>query len=248
MAPQLSRPDPPFMQVVKHIRQQILAGELCEGDSIPSARTLTQEWRISMATATKVLAALKSEGLVRTVQGVGTVVSVAESLKHAPKDRIQAVHRAGRIYTPGEYAKILTAELVDAPDQVADALGLRAGHRVIRRRRITHLDDLPISTSISWFDGGLADAAPKLLETTRLPQGTPGYIEAVTGRIVSAGRDQLTAAAATEQDADVLGLDVGAPVMRGRNWLYDADGGVVEYGESVASAGRWMSYDYEIGD
>jgi ADP-ribose pyrophosphatase YjhB (NUDIX family) len=40
-----------------------------------------QEWGIAMATATKVLAALRSEGLVRSVTGVGTVVSVSETAK-----------------------------------------------------------------------------------------------------------------------------------------------------------------------
>lgn len=247
MAPQVERHEPPFMQVVQHLRRLILSGELGEGAAVPSTRRLTQEWGISMATATKVIAALKSEGLVKTRVGVGTVVSAAETVKHAPKDRITSVHRVGRIYSPGEYAKILAAEVVAAPDRIAEHLGVEPGSDVIRRHRVTYLRDSPVSTSVSWFHGDLADIAPKLLETERLPQGTPGYIEQVTGQVATAGRDQLTADRATRDDAECLGIEVGTPVTRGRNWLYDADGEVIEYGESAAAAGRWMSYEYEIG-
>jgi len=88
----------------------------------------------------------------------------------------------------------------------------------------------------------------RLLQTERIPEGTPAYIEAATGRRITTGRDQLAADEATDQDARDLGLERGAPVLRGRNWYWDADGGVIEYGESVSKPQRWTAYDYEIGD
>src|SRR3954447_23273087 len=45
------------------------------GTRIPSTRRITQEWGVAMATATKALATLNQEGLVRAVPGVGTVVA-----------------------------------------------------------------------------------------------------------------------------------------------------------------------------
>ena len=44
--------------------------------------------------------------------------------------------------------------------------------------------------------------------------------------------------------AEQLGLPVGSPVLRGRNWYYDTDGGVIEYGESAATAGVEASVEY----
>jgi hypothetical protein len=35
-------------------------------------------------------------------------------------------------------------------------------------------------------------------------------------------------------------------VLRGRNWFYDSDGAVIEFGEFAFVPGRWTSYDYEI--
>ena len=41
---------------------------------MPSAREITRRWGVAIATATRVLAALRDDGLVRAVPGVGTVV------------------------------------------------------------------------------------------------------------------------------------------------------------------------------
>jgi DNA-binding GntR family transcriptional regulator len=248
MAPKIQRPDPPYVQVANHIRKQIQSGELKDVATIPSARQIARDWEISLATATKVLAALRSEGLVKAVPGIGTVVTVADSRYNGPRDRFQAIRRTGRIYPPNEAAQITSAELVPAPEQVADALGVESGTPVIRRHRVTMNTetDTPVSASASWFEGSLAEIAPKLLQTERLVQGTPGYIEEQTGRAAVSGRDQQRADAADAQDADDLGIPIGSPVLRGRNWLYDHEGGVIEYGEYVTVAGRWSTYDYVL--
>lgn len=68
------RPEPPYARIVTEIRRRIEAGELRPGDRIPSARQITKEWGVAIATATKVLAVLRQEGLVHPRPGVGTVV------------------------------------------------------------------------------------------------------------------------------------------------------------------------------
>jgi DNA-binding GntR family transcriptional regulator len=245
VAPELQRPEPPYLQVVRHIRGQIESGQLKDGDTIPSARQLKDEWGIAMATAAKVLATLRTEGLTRGVVGIGTVVNTA-SAAHSPTDRAVAIRRTGRIYPSDEHATILSASLMKASKGIADALGVDAGALVVRRQRVTYRGERPVSTSISWFDGRLADVAPRLLETTRIVQGTFGYIAEVTGREMKTSREQYAADAATAADADALGIMVGSPVLRGRNWIYDADGAVLEYGEYVSAALRWQSSEFEI--
>jgi DNA-binding GntR family transcriptional regulator len=246
VAPEVERPIPAYMQISDLIRAQIQSGELKDGDAVPSARQISQDWKVALATATKVLAALQSEGLVRSLPGIGTVVTVTNAVKDAPRDRMELARKTGRIYRANERAEIVAAELIQPPDQVASALGLEPGETAIRRQRITYRDDQPVSASTSWFAGSLAGAAPLLLRTERLLQGTPGYIEEVTGRRMVKGRDQLSASVATPEEAASLSIPAGASVRRGRNWLYDAAGEVVEYGESIAIADRWTTYDYSL--
>lgn len=234
------------MQVVNHIRGQIQAGVLKEGDTVPSARQIAKDWSIALATATKVLASLRSEGLVEGVPGRGTTVSARRH--RSPRDRFQMVLRTGRISPPNEAARVREADLVAAPEQVADALGLAHGARVIRRHRVTRSTDTntPVSASTSWFDGALADRAPRLLVAERIAAGTPAYIERQTGRVAVSGRDQQCAGTADDRDAHALGIPEGTTVLRGRNWVYDQDGVVLEYGEYVTVAGRWSTYEYGL--
>ncbi|MFF1699427.1 TetR/AcrR family transcriptional regulator C-terminal domain-containing protein [Streptomyces sp. NPDC058257] len=67
--------EPPYLRIAGSIRHRIDSGDLVPGDRVPSTRNITQEWGVAMATATKALAALNQEGLVRAVPGVGTVVA-----------------------------------------------------------------------------------------------------------------------------------------------------------------------------
>lgn len=111
--------DPPYARIVAEIRRRIAAGELRPGDRVPSTRRITQEWGVAMATATKVLTALRQEGLVRAVPGVGTVVDAAES-RPAP-----APTRRRREARDGE-PELTRERIVRAAIDVADAEGLSA--------------------------------------------------------------------------------------------------------------------------
>ena len=71
----MTRPGPPYLRIVDDIRRRIAAGELRPGDQVPSARRITQEWGVAIATATKVHAALRQEGLTQVLPGIGTVVT-----------------------------------------------------------------------------------------------------------------------------------------------------------------------------
>lgn len=62
-------------RIAAALRARIVSGELAAGERVPSTRELTREWGVAMATATKALAVLRQEGMVRPIAGVGTVVA-----------------------------------------------------------------------------------------------------------------------------------------------------------------------------
>ncbi|QLQ35196.1 TetR/AcrR family transcriptional regulator C-terminal domain-containing protein [Micromonospora robiginosa] len=70
-----ARQQPPYQRIATEIRHRIERGELLPGDRVPSARQLTREHGIAIATATRVLARLRDDGLVLTRPGAGTVVA-----------------------------------------------------------------------------------------------------------------------------------------------------------------------------
>lgn len=246
MAPEVHRSLPPYLQIADHYRDLIRRGELKDGDRLPSTRQIVDQWGVAHATAAKALRVLATDGLVSTMPGGagGTVVDL--HTPRSPRDRMVATRQFGKIYPDGERARIVSAELVEAPEHIAEALGVAPGASVVRRHRVTYRDQAAVSASTSWFAGALAGAAPALLVAERIPQGTPGYIAEQTGRAIAAGRDMLAAGTADAQAAVDLDVPAGSPVLRGRNWVQDQVGEVIEYGESVSLPDRWLTYHYEF--
>ena len=84
-----------YQRIVADISARIASGELAPGDRVPSTRALTQQWGVAMATATKALTALRQDGLVRPVPGVGTVVAAPGSMGTATASRRTARDHGG---------------------------------------------------------------------------------------------------------------------------------------------------------
>lgn len=243
VAPRVQRADSPRLQVVTHYRRQIMDGALADGDRLPTVREMVTEWGVSSATIVKALAQLQAEGLIRTTPG-GTYVTAGQEVTYSPRDRVFAAQRTGRLYPLSDGSRVISAALVPASAAAAEALRLDEGAMVIRRERITLHADVPVTVSVSWMPGGLADAVPELLGTDRIPGGTIGRVAAVTGKQVSSGRDQLYARPASADEATALGIQAGDPVLCGTNTWVTADDEVLEWGEFVIPPHRRISYDY----
>lgn len=245
MSPEIARPVPPYQQIAEDIAARIRSGEIPEGGSVPSARQIATTWNVAIATATRVHAHLRTSGLVRAVPGVGTVVSTTGT-SHGAQQRGSATRDKGLIYREGEVAEILSAEVLPAPEQVATSLGVPVGSQVVRRERLTRQDDLPVSTSVSWFSGDLAATVPELLRKERILQGSFSIVATRTGRQLSSGREEVAASEAGVSESALLGVGPGSPILRSRNWFLDQEGDVIEYGESVRRADRWSAHDFTL--
>lgn len=231
---------PRFREIAERFRARILSGELRPGDEVPSERALAAEYAVSRPTATRALELLRHEGLVHSVQGSGTYVSDL-AINRRASERYQRAREAGRIYSDGERAEIVAAELVETPPgHVAKALRLNAGTAAIRRRRVTWNGDEPVEASTSWFSAGLAATAPRLLATERIRSGTTVYVEDRTGRTATYARDRMSARAAGTEDAHALHLPKpSTPVLTVEHTVFDQHDEPLEFVEAVYPPGRW---------
>ncbi len=67
--------DPIYEQISKQIRSQIIAGDMKEGDALPSIRNLASELQVSVITTKRAYETLEREGYIDTVTGRGTFVA-----------------------------------------------------------------------------------------------------------------------------------------------------------------------------
>ncbi|MEE6262740.1 TetR/AcrR family transcriptional regulator C-terminal domain-containing protein [Plantactinospora sonchi] len=120
----------PYARIAAELRRQIITGAIGAGERVPSTRQIMRDHGVAMATASRVLALLRQEGLVEAVPGVGTVVSgrsvdpgrPRRAGRHAPAAAAQAGERV-----PGRPdAEVFLDRVVRRAIEIADAEGMPA--------------------------------------------------------------------------------------------------------------------------
>ncbi|WP_167348282.1 TetR/AcrR family transcriptional regulator C-terminal domain-containing protein [Brevibacterium epidermidis] len=120
--------------IAAELREQIVSGALRPGDPLPSAREIVRTRHVAVATASRVHALLRAEGLALPVPGVGTIVAGDRNVDsprfHARPPKNRSAQPAGQGTVP------LNAEWITAAGiAVADAEGLE----MLSMRRVAHL-------------------------------------------------------------------------------------------------------------
>lgn len=64
-----------YRQIVKHIEERVLSGELPPGTLLPTERKLAELLKVNRSTVSVAYDELRSKGLIRSIQGSGTRVS-----------------------------------------------------------------------------------------------------------------------------------------------------------------------------
>ena len=83
---------PIYEQIVVQIKQAIVAGELTEGEALPSMRLLAKELRISLITTKRAYEELEREGFIVTMTGRGSSVAAKnlDILREEQRRRLEA--------------------------------------------------------------------------------------------------------------------------------------------------------------
>ncbi|OZM72760.1 GntR family transcriptional regulator [Amycolatopsis antarctica] len=151
--PSGNQPAPLYRRIAGEFEARIQSGDLRPGDRLPSIRQIADRWGIAIATATRVLATLREDGLVEAKVGSGTVVSASpdrprpSSRAKPPASRLpprpaggakQALSRDHLLRTAIAIADVEGAEAVSMR-RVAAELGVGA---MSLYRHIANKDDL----------------------------------------------------------------------------------------------------------
>ncbi|MGW5098952.1 GntR family transcriptional regulator, partial [Streptomyces sp. NPDC004100] len=161
-------------------------------------------------------------------------------------DRLQLQRTTGSGFRPGERVEIISAGIIPADSEVADALDVEEGAPVVQRRRRYLDEDGVIALSTSWLPGEFAEAAPELITTGPLPKMTFGLIEDRTGRRAVKRRDSVSIEELPEDVAPLLELPPGTPVLSMANHYWDQNGQITEYARDYMGPGRVLAAEYDL--
>ncbi|WP_174183444.1 GntR family transcriptional regulator [Nocardia barduliensis] len=215
---------PKYLQISGHLRELIERGELAPGAEVPSERELAARWKVARPTAAKALNALRQEGIVRSRRGSGTYVAERFPLMR------ERVPRYGTRSAAAESVIVLATEEVEGPQEVTDALGLRAASTVLMRKTLCAGASGPTRLITCWF----IDAA----RSEAVPGEVSAHLEAAIGRTAAVVRESVGARLATDDEGRHLELPAPSAVLVVHRTALDADGVALEYREIVHPPGH----------
>jgi GntR family transcriptional regulator len=112
---------PLYRQLMQQVQRLAAAGELREGDALPSVRELSRDLGVNPSTVVKAYAELERTGLVETRHGLGTFVSRNAGLQRTRRLR-DLQQTAEQLVIEAHHLGLSEQEVHEAVDEAAERL------------------------------------------------------------------------------------------------------------------------------
>lgn len=235
---------PKYHRVADELRTKISQGEYQPGEQLPTEATLVEQYRVSMPTIRAALSVLRAEGLIESMHGVGTFVKKQERLERRSRDRYGRARADRQLLTSHFRHEITSAGREPAPPEVAKAMAIEPGQEVVVRRRNLYDPQTgrPEEIGVSYVPVDIAGNT-YLEDRKVVPKALFLCVEELSGKRYTYAHDRWTARLPTAEEAALLNLPSGAPVMHVFHVATAADHSVLEVSESTWPADRIMIVD-----
>jgi GntR family transcriptional regulator len=233
---------PLYAQLREALRTEIKDRELRPGDRLPTEAELEERYGVSRSTIRQAVGDLEVEGLLRRIQGRGTFVG-SPKIQHHPVLMSFSGLLRGQGYTPSH--RLLGAEIVGAPAEVAAELELDEGTPCRHIERLLSADDDPVGVSKSWLPLAVLGEHDEAI-TAGVTEGRSLYEllgEASPGLVPARASETIDPALAGEGEAGLLGCEPGTPLLFIRRRSWTATGLPLESTQLLFLPGR---YQYRV--
>ena len=233
------------LQLADLLRAEIQEGHRRPGSQLPTESEFQHAYGVSRTTVRAALATLASEGLVLTRKGFGSYVRSRPPLPRVSSTHRHASHRESgkpefdtEAIAQGQVPsrRMLMIGRGPVPADIAAWLGVDAGEDVVIRQRLQLLDDVPAVISTSYYPLWVAGGT-RLESSGALPEGPDNLIEGL-GHKFARGMELLKGRMPTPDEARLLELDPGVPVVRLLHIDYDPDGRTLQIADDLYAGDR----------
>ncbi|WP_457330777.1 GntR family transcriptional regulator [Rhizobacter sp. P5_C2] len=199
---------PRYRWLAYELLQTIERGSFADNQALPSERELAETYEVSRDTVRKAVRYLEERGVLYSDHGRGTFVepSIVRNMSRFLDSF--SVDTAARGGLPGQ--KVLAIEPAAASMAVAGLLGLRPGEALLRIKRTRLINGQPVGLQDALLPASIGQGIDRAaLEAA----GSLYRLLQEKGIVPAEAIENLTAAAADSEDAELLGVPRGTPLL-----------------------------------
>lgn len=241
-------------RIADDLRTAIQTGEYRPGHQLPSTAALKQSYGVSNQTVQNALNVLRDEGLIEGRPGAGVFVRARPTVKRLARNRLSRAERdAGR----GAFMTDATAGGFEVDVQVgirfepadhatAETLRIAEGDEVVVRERVMSADGVPVQLATSRLPRAITRGT-RIEQTDTGSGGTHKRLEEA-GHLLDHGTELVVGRPATANEAELLRLQPGAPVLEVVRVVTTTEGVPVEVNRMVLAGERYeLVYEIDMG-
>ncbi|BCJ28289.1 GntR family transcriptional regulator [Actinocatenispora sera] len=246
---------PPSRRIADDLREQIKNGTYGPGDKLPSERKLAAQYGSARNTAAEAIDILRREGLAVAKHGAGAFVRLKPALLRLGSNRYSRTLRETTGLSPyraevtkqGRTPRVActSIERVDAPEDVAQRLGLNDDDRsVVRRENWYFADDEPVQVGVTFIPWAIADGSV-LATSANMGKGSLYARFEDLGHPLTRIREEISARMPTPEEVAGLVIPDGVPVLEVLHTGIDDNGDPFEVTRFVMRA-DFNALDYNM--
>jgi GntR family transcriptional regulator len=219
---------PMYEVIYRDLDRQMSSGTLKPGDRLPSEGELADHYGVSRMTVRQAVGRLTDERRLIRRRGAGTFVAD----HHATYRKVHALGPFSEDIGRGDSAVhtlVHLQQIADPPAEVGDRLGIKPRQKVIRLLRVRLVEGQPAAIQDSWIPYGLA---PGLAEEELLGGSLYRTLADRFGIRLTWAEQEVTAAAASVEQAELLQVAPGTPLIAITRVTHSDGTGLAEFARS----------------
>lgn len=222
-----------YQRIAEDLRRRVDTGEFRRGHVLPSEAELAASYSASRLTVRRALGILREEGLVDARRGFGWFVA-AHPLEHTLGHLGTIEEQIARTGSTAE-RNVLKFEFVVARGRVAEALNVA---RVLRVDRVNTAEGETLARVVAHVPEDLASGLS-------LAQVREHSLYDLLPVDIASATQRISAVAASEEDAELLGVPVGSPCLQSERITFTTSGTPTIYAIAVFPGHR-VEYVVEL--
>jgi GntR family transcriptional regulator len=249
---------PAYLRIADELREQIRTGRYPAGSRLPTMAVLSAANGVSEIVIRQAIALLRTEGLVETRRGGGTVVRARPRVRRVAMDRYRVDTAQAAVGVPPatsfthdqritwtEYRLDRNYSQARADPGLAALFDLASGTRLLRRHFVFYARGEPQQISVNYLPWEIVAGTP-VADPARepWPGGTLAQL-AYLGHPATRVEEAVAARMPTPEEAETLRMTGGVPVLAITRRMFSGDR-VLEVCRDIVIPADRMVLDYAI--